>query len=347
MSSSAGSAGADNSGGALAALPPLPALPVICGPTASGKSAIAMWLAQRRPITVISADSRQVYRGFDAGTAKPSMDDRSRVPHVGIDVAEPSARYSAADWVALATTAAREALAAGRIPLIVGGTGFYISALFNPLWQQPPLDADRRSALQKALETLETEELRRWTTELDPARAHLGRTQLLRALEVALLTGARLSDMHVAQARPPAWRASYLLVDPGTELQSRIASRAAAMLDGAWPDEVRALEQSVADDAPAWNATGYAAVREFVRGGATRDATLERVVIETRQYAKRQRTWFRHQLEPRASAPGTGGNGASPARVVRMVPGAAGWQETVDRWITDVEVTMRSTTGHA
>jgi tRNA dimethylallyltransferase len=320
MSSSAGSAGAD---------PPLATLPVICGPTASGKSAIAMWLSLRREITIISADSRQIYRGFDVGTAKPTADDQRRVPHRGIDLVDANARYSAADWVELAQRAIHEALAAGRLPVVVGGTGFYVGALFRPLWAQPPLDAARRASMQGVLGELSTDELRRWCGALDPARAHLGRAQLLRAVEVSLLTGERLSELHVAHARPAAWRPSYLLVDPGMELAARIAARASAMLDqGGWTDEVRALDASVAPDAPAWNATGYAVVREHVRGTLGRDATLERIIVETRQYAKRQRTWFRHQLEPE--------------RVVRLAPGASGWQETVDRWITDVEATMRA-----
>src|SRR5205823_13414991 len=125
------------------------------------------------------------------------------------------------------------------------------------------------------------------------------------------------------------YRPSYLLVDPGTDLPSRITSRASAMLDGGWIDEVRQLMRVVPPDAPAWNATGYAAMRDHALGVADRAATLERVVVETRQYAKRQRTWFRHQLDRE--------------RVVRLTTAASGrgWQETVDRWITELERTMR------
>jgi tRNA dimethylallyltransferase len=318
MSSSAASEGAE---------PSLLTIPVVCGPTASGKSAIAMWLSRRREIVVISADSRQIYRGFDVGTAKPTADDRARVPHRGVDVVEPTARYSAAEWTALARDAIREALAASRIPIIVGGTGFYIGALFRPLWAQPSLDPAQRQALQHGLDTLATDELRRWCRAIDPARAHLGRAQLLRAIEVALLTGERLSDLHVAHARPSAYTPSYLLVDAGMELQARIAARAAAMLDAGWPDEVRQLIEAVPEDAPAWKATGYEVVRAYVRGEIDLAVALEQTIVETRQYAKRQRTWFRHQL--------------GRARVQRLVPGAPGWQETVDRWITEVEETMR------
>jgi tRNA dimethylallyltransferase len=306
----------------------LDAIPVICGPTASGKSAIAMWLSRRREIVVINADSRQIYRGFDLGTSKATQDERARVPHRGIDVVDPVERYSAAQWAGLAQRAIHEAVAAGRIPIVVGGTGFYIGALFRPLWAEPPLDAERRAALQSAFAGQSTDELRRWCAALDPARAHLGRAQLLRAVEVALLTGMPLSELHVAQARSPVYRASYLLVDPGAEWASRIAERAAAMLDAGWADEVRHLIDVVPADAPAWNATGYDVVRRHVLGELDRGATLDRIVIETRQYAKRQRTWFRHQLEH--------------GRVQRVVSGAPGWQETVDRWVTELEATMHT-----
>lgn len=285
-----------------------------------------MWLSRRREIVVISADSRQIYRGFDIGTAKPAREEQEKVPHRGVDVANPVERYSAAQWTALAQRSIQEALAAGRLPIVVGGTGFYIGALFHPLWAQPELDPRRRSALQDALVEHGTEELRRWCLALDPARAHLGRAQLLRAIEVALLTGERITDLHVERARPGVYRASYLLVDPGTDLSSKIAMRAAAMFESGWPEEVRQLIDSVPADAPAWNATGYQIIRQYVQGEIDRNAALERIVIETRQYAKRQRTWFRHQLEQ--------------DRVKRLIPGSPGWQEKVDRWIAHLGARM-------
>ena len=305
----------------------LPTIPVVCGPTASGKSAIASWLSRRREILVISADSRQIYRGFDVGTAKPDAEDRRRVPHRGIDVVGPTERFSAADFVTVAHTAIQEALQTARIPVVIGGTGFYIASLFRPLWAEPTLEPRQRLEMQDALAGLSLDELRRWCVALDPARAHLGRAQLLRAIEVALLTGERLSELHVAHARPSTYRPSYLLVDPGMELPARIMTRATAMFDAGWPDEVRRLMDVVPSEAPAWKATGYGVVRSFVTGEIDRATALERVLVETRQYAKRQRTWFRHQLEHE--------------RVQRLVPESVGWQETVDRWITDVQEQMQ------
>jgi tRNA dimethylallyltransferase len=161
------------------------AVRAIVGPTAAGKSAVALWLAERHAATLVSADSRQVYRRFDVGTAKPTAVERVRVPHRGIDLVEPTERYSAAAWAAGAARWIGEAEAAGRAPLVVGGTGLYVRALFEPLFAAPPLDAARRGALERWLADAPVAELQRWCRALDPARAHLGRTQLLRAIEIA------------------------------------------------------------------------------------------------------------------------------------------------------------------
>ncbi len=256
-----------------------------------------MRLAESRDVVIVSADSRQIYRGFDIGTAKPSRRDRDLVPHRGIDVADPSERYSAARWVEQAHVWIAEAKAMGRVPVIVGGTGFYLRALVEPLFESPELDPVRRAALERVLPSIETETLRRWCTNLDPERAHLGRTQLIRSIETAVLTGHRLSDLHRTRARAPTVRARYLVVDPGARLASRIEHRFDAMVRDGWAGEVAALTRAVDDDAPAWKASGYLVMREMVEGRISPDLARERVIIETRQYAKRQRTWFRHQLD--------------------------------------------------
>ncbi|HEU4565988.1 MAG TPA: tRNA (adenosine(37)-N6)-dimethylallyltransferase MiaA [Gemmatimonadaceae bacterium] len=272
------------------------ALRVICGPTGAGKSALAMALAERFPLAILSADSRQIYRGFDIGTAKPTAEERRRVPHFGIDVAHPAERYSAAAWAEGARCWVEEARSAGRTPVVVGGTGFYIRALVEPLFAEPHLDPAARRALERELAELATSELARRVRELDPARAHLGRTQLLRAIEVALLTGTPISEWHRRAARGGGVRARYLVVDPGAALRARIEARVHAMLDAGWMAETERLMAAVPEEAPAWNATGYATVRRHARGELSLDAAIERITIDTRQYAKRQRTWFRHQL---------------------------------------------------
>ncbi len=208
---------------------------VICGPTAAGKSALAMAVATTLGATIIAADSRQIYRGFDIGTAKPSRDDQARVPHAGLDLADPTERYSAYRWAAGAEQGMCASRTAGRVPLIVGGAGFYIRALVHPVTPHAPAGAVRHDA-------------------------------------------------------------RYLVVDPGPVLRERIAGRVAQMLAAGWLDEVRALMQTVPAHAPAWQASGYASMRDHVAGAVSLDAAIERTVIATRQYAKRQRTWFRHQL---------------------------------------------------
>jgi tRNA dimethylallyltransferase len=269
---------------------------VICGPTAAGKSAIAMALAERTGAVLISADSRQVYRQFDIGTAKPTASDRALVPHLGIDVVEPTERYSAARWVASAHLWLGEADDATRPVIIVGGTGFYLRALETPLFESPPLDPVQREKVLADLERRTTDELRAQCGAVDPARAHLGRTQLLRALETYLLTGTPLSEWLVAQAREATVRAQYLLVDPGESLKHQIATRVQQMLDAGWEAEVAALAAAVPADAPAWNACGYSQLRSVLSDQQSRTMAIERTITETRQYAKRQRTWFRHQL---------------------------------------------------
>jgi tRNA dimethylallyltransferase len=271
-------------------------LRIVTGPTGAGKSAIAMRLAERHGAVVVSADSRQVYRGFDIGTAKPSRADRERVRHEGIDVADPAERWSAARFATSASEWIRAARATGRPVLIVGGTGLWLRALVHPLADEPPMDPADRRAMQEALGSLDTTELRRWVERLDPPRAALGRAQLLRAAEVALLSGTRMSDWHAKAPGGRSLKARWLVVDPGPPLQQALAARLDAMLAGGWEDEVRRLAAVVPAAAPAWNACGYEVIRDVVSGRIAREDARERVLISTRQYAKRQRTWFRHQL---------------------------------------------------
>lgn len=275
-------------------------LSCIVGPTAAGKSAVAMHLAHQCGLAIVSADSRQVYRGFDVGTAKPTVAERALVPHYGLDVADPSERYSAHRWAQSAGAWIQDAQANGHEPVVVGGTGLYVRALVEPLDAVPELDADRRAALAPFLDTLPMPELERWCTRLDPPRAPLGRTQRLRAIETALLSGRRLSDSLRLSgsdvARTSSYQVRYLVVDPGPVLATRIERRVHDMLQAGWEEEISRLMTTTAHDAPAWKASGYGVLRDAMEGRMTRAAAIERVVIETRQYAKRQRTWFRHQL---------------------------------------------------
>lgn len=272
-------------------------LRIVAGPTGAGKSALAMALAQRFGANIISADSRQIYRGFDIGTAKPSVADRRAVRHDGIDVAEPTERWNAARWALEAGVWLAENAAQGRPSIIVGGTGLWLRALVRPLADEPPMDAARRAATQHVLNAMETAALRTMVEQLDPARAHLGRAQLLRAAEVALVSGERLSDWHARGSSRPPRQARWLIVDPGPVLAERLDTRREQMLAEGWLAEVEALMAHVPADAPAWNACGYREIREAVEGQRTLADALDAVRISTRQYAKRQRTWFRTQLD--------------------------------------------------
>jgi tRNA dimethylallyltransferase len=272
---------------------------VICGPTAAGKSDIAVRVAEKTGRSIVVADSRQVYQGFDIGTAKPTTDEQRRVRHYAIDIVSPTTRFSAAQWADVANKAL-SAQTADKRPIVAGGTGLYLRALFEGLFREPETDAGRRMSLLDWLDGQPTEELRRWVAQLDPSRASLGRTQLLRAVEVATLTGTRISELHASEAIQPGWRPRYLVVDPGPSLHGRIERRLDAMLAGGWLDEVKRL-RTIPDDAPAWKASGYRTLRDVVDGLVSLDEARERILIETRQYAKRQRTWFRHQLPEPAS----------------------------------------------
>jgi tRNA dimethylallyltransferase len=278
---------------------------IICGPTAAGKSAIALELAETFGAAIVSADSRAIYCGFDVGTAKPTREECARVTHYGIDVAEPDERFSAARWAAEADEWIESAGEIDKEPVVVGGTGLYIKALVEPLFPAPELDAARRRELERELESMSVAELKRWCNALDTARAHLGRTQLVRAIETAIMAGERISELHSRhsakrEGSEPSASAAYLVVDPGARLSARIEERVERMLANGWIPEVEGLTKKIPPDAPAWKASGYSVMRDHVEGNLDLSSAKERVIIETRQYAKRQRTWLRHQLPPAA-----------------------------------------------
>ena len=272
-------------------------LRIIVGPTAAGKSSLALAIARESNGVIVSADSRQIYRGFDIGTAKPSAEEREAVEHKGIDVADPIERWSAARFAAEADGWINRARSEGRDAVVVGGTGFWISALVAPLAAVPNLDEAARDALHTEFAGRSNEELRAWCMELDPDLAHLGPAQWRRAIEVALLTGRRLTDWHRDAPPSPPRSVRYLLVDPGAGLDERIAGRVDEMFARGWSDEVRGLSSSVPETAAAWKACGYERLREAVSTGVPEADVRDDIVRETRQYARRQRTWFRKQLK--------------------------------------------------
>jgi tRNA dimethylallyltransferase len=272
-----------------------PLVPVIVGPTAVGKSAVVLALSEHWPLVVISADSRQVYRRLDVGTAKPTTEDRARVPHLGLDLVDPGQRYSAGrfaqdavQWLA--------SVPAARRPVIVGGTGFYVRALADGLFREPPLDRERRDRLRewcRAAEGLGT-----WAVRLDPAYRGGGRQRAARVVEVGLLTGRPLSWWQAQASSEAIMRPWYVrLTLPRAVLHRRIERRAHGMLRRGLIDEVRAvLADGIPPDAPGLDGVGYRETVAFLAGKLSRDELAPAIATATRQYAKRQETWFRHQL---------------------------------------------------
>lgn len=272
-----------------------PLVPVIVGATATGKTALAAALAARWSIMVISADSRQVYRGLDVGTGKPAPDILRGVPHLGIDLVEPGERYSAGRF-------AREAAGwlgahpGGRRPVVVGGTGLYVRALADGLFHEPPLDPGRRQRL--AQWTARAERLGGWAARLDPGFSGGGRQRAARTVEVALLTGRPLSWWQREAKAEATMRPWYVwLTLPRARLHQRIAARVDTMLAAGWVEEVRqVLACGIPPGAPGLDAVGYREIVRHLQGKLEAARLPEAIIASTRRYAKRQETWFRHQL---------------------------------------------------
>ena len=281
-----------------------PLVPVLVGPTAVGKTAVAIALADRLPITVISADARQVYQRLDIGTAKPNRQTREQVPHVGLDVVEPGERYSAGRFARDAAGWLTDARAAGRQPLVVGGTGFYVRALADGLFHEPPLDPERRERLQGWAAGIPGPALVRWASRLDPRFSGGGRQRAARVLEVALLTGRPLSLWQQMARATGVMRPWYIVLTlPRELLRRRIAERVDAMLAAGLVDEVRAeLARGTAPDAAGLDAVGYREAVAMLAGRLAPADLREAIVRSTRAYAKRQETWFRNQLRYQPSA---------------------------------------------
>lgn len=274
---------------------PRPLVPVIVGPTAVGKTAVAVALAARWPMVVISADSRQVYRDLDIGTAKPTEAERAAVTHLGIDVIAPGERYSAGRF---ARDAAGWLATLGRDvhPVVVGGTGFYVKALADGLFREPPLDRERLQRIRQWSES--AGDLGRWAARFDPTFRGGGRQRASRVVEVALLTGRPLSWWQSHAKAEGIMQPWYVrLTAPRAVLHDRIATRVHRMLAAGWIDEVRGvLASGVPADAPGLDAVGYREIVRMLRGELPASDLADAIIVGTRRYAKRQETWFRHQL---------------------------------------------------
>jgi tRNA dimethylallyltransferase len=274
-------------------------VPVLVGPTGVGKTAVATAVASLLPVEIVSADSRQVYRGLEIGTAAPTAGERGAAPYHGVGFVDPRERYSAGRFARDAAGWLEGIAARGRTPLVVGGTGFYLRALFDGLFEEPDLGAERRARLGVWLRALPAEETARWARRLDAGFGGGGRQRGARVVEVALLAGRPLSALQAAHPPAPrshrAWYAVLTL--ERAALRERIARRTRAMLAAGWVDEVRrVLAEGVPPTAPGLSAVGYREIVAHLEGRLAA-ATLEQAIVRaTGRYARRQATWFRHQL---------------------------------------------------
>jgi tRNA dimethylallyltransferase len=273
---------------------------VIVGPTGSGKTDTAVLAALALGGEVVTADSMQVYRGMDIGTAKPTLDERRGVPHHLIDVAEPDEEFSVARYVALADAVIADIHARGRVPIVAGGTGFYINALADR-WAFPPQPADDafRASMQALAEREGAEALLARLRAVDPVsaeRLHVNDVKrVIRALEVHHLTGRPLSSFTHKPVEPtgPYAPRFFGLAIPRETLNARLEARVQAQLEAGLLDEVRRLDAaSYGPDLPAMKGITYRQLQGYLRGQYDFATAVELMVRDNRRYAKRQMTWF-------------------------------------------------------
>lgn len=277
----------------------------IVGPTAAGKSALALRLAERRGWEILSVDSRRVYRRFDLGTAKPTPAERERVPHHLIDVVAPAERYDAARFACDAGAVVAARAASGRRLLFEGGTGLYLRAYLGGGMDGPGRDEETRAGLERDLAERGPESLHEELSRIDPAAADRihprDGVRVVRALEIARLSGG------AGEESQPGWRARperiasrvVVVTRPKAEIDRRIAIRFDRMVENGLLEEVRGILRDFGGDLPALRSPGYREVLEHLRGALSWEEARERAIRSTARYAKRQLTWFRHQ-EPRA-----------------------------------------------
>jgi tRNA dimethylallyltransferase len=277
---------------------------VITGATATGKSDVAIEVARQLDGEIISMDSRQVYRGMDIGTAKATADQRSAVAHHGVDLVLPSERYSAGRFAEAAREQIKEIRARGRLPVLVGGTGFFLRALTHPMFAEPEMNSERREALKHLLNTRSREELLDWARTLDRTGTdrlapEAGRQRIARLIEIVLLTGRPLHwwQQHSQPPHAPLPTVTFVLELERATLYDRINARVVSMVNNGLVQEVERLLASGYDEtSPGLKTVGYAELIPYVRGEIDLDSAIDAIQRNTRSYARRQITWFRHQL---------------------------------------------------
>ena len=278
-----------------------PRLAVIAGPTGAGKSDLALTAAEAMSGEIINADSLALYQGFDIGTAKPGPEDLRRIPHHLIDVLEPNENFDAAAYLRAARPIVEKLSAEGRPALAVGGTGFYLRSLTRGLFEGPGRDDEFRRQL--AAEAQQGINLHARLAELDPETAArlapADRVRIERALEVLHLSGRSISQWQAEHglAEAPFETMTIIIDRPPEEMAERLERRTRLMFERGLVEEVeKLLDQGWPDDLKPFGSIGYKETVQYLRGEISLDEALEKTLIATRQYAKRQRTWFRGQM---------------------------------------------------
>ncbi len=276
----------------------------IVGPTASGKTEIGVALALRLGnAEIINCDSVQIYQGIEIATAKPLEEEKRGVPHHLIDYVPPNVNYTAADWAKDATEKIYEIEGRGNIPILVGGTGFYLRTLREPLFESPKTDEKLREKLKKIKDKKGSEHLHKILQKVDKVSAAKlfprDYVRSMRALEVFFQTGQRFSEVQPNRAEPPEFAERFqifVLNPPRDLLYEKINRRTEVHFENGLIEEVKALrENGLHDDTTALGAHGYRRVCEFLRGERTIESAIEQTKQDIRHYAKRQLTWFRHK----------------------------------------------------
>ena len=277
-------------------------LVAIVGPTATGKSALGIALAQRFDGEIVSCDSTAVYRGFDIGTDKVPAGEQQGIPHHLVDVVEPTEEYSAARYARDASAVIRAITRRGRLPILVGGTGFYYRALTRGLFEGPSRDERLRGRLERVAERRGPACLHKWLARVDPASAERIKPadvkRVIRALEVWLLTGRPLTDHFADTASPlPEYEVTaFALQIPADETARRVAHRVDKQFEQGLMEEIRALRaRGVPETALPFSGLVYRQALELLHGVRSEAETRELIVRENRKYSRRQLIWFRKE----------------------------------------------------